>query len=63
MGLSFSFLFVAVGGNIFQSPLSSNKTPCEKIIASLWQENSSRDLKTELCARFLEQCSRSDSRS
>ena len=34
---------------------------CEKIIASLWPENSSRDLRTEFCTRVLELCSRSDS--
>ena len=32
-----------------------------EIIASLWRENSSRDLKTELCTRVLELCSRSES--
>ena len=32
-----------------------------EIIASLWRENSSRHLKTELCTRVLELCSRSES--
>ena len=32
-----------------------------EIIASLWRENSSRDLKTEPFARVLELCSRSES--
>ena len=32
-----------------------------KIIASLLRENSSRDLRTELCTRVLELCSRSES--
>ena len=32
-----------------------------EIIASLWRENSSRDLKTELCTRVLELCSRWES--
>ena len=32
-----------------------------EIIASLWRENSSRDLKTELCTTVLELCSRSES--
>ena len=27
------------------------KQPCEKVTASLWRENSSRDLRTDLCAR------------
>ena len=31
-----------------------------EIIASLWRENSSRDLKTELCMRVFELCSRSE---
>ena len=31
-----------------------------EIIVSLWRENSSRDLKTELLARVLELCSRSE---
>ena len=31
-----------------------------EIIVSLWRENSSRDLKTELFARVLELCSRSE---
>ena len=35
--------------------------PVLEIIASLWRENSSRDLKTELCTRVLELCSRSES--
>ena len=33
----------------------------EIIIASLWRENLSRDLRTELCTRVLELCSRLES--
>ena len=36
------------------------RSPCEKIIASLWRRNSSRDLKTELCTRVWELCCRSE---
>jgi len=36
------------------------RSPCEKIIASLWRGNSSRDLKTELYMRVWELCCRSE---
>ena len=41
--------------------LKRKQTGPVRIIASLWRENSSRDLKTELFARVLELCSRSES--
>ena len=48
------------------SLLSFNKErmqlwPVLEIFPSLWRENSSRDMKTELCTRVLELCSRSES--